>query len=373
MEHDAGDRARADAGTGALVRARTRVAGLALCVAAATAACHTSAPTGFGVDLTVQLAPSLRSNLASVTLQVGGDESYAASLPLSAFQSDQARVQYVPRVHAGTLTFEVDGHAGDGSIVAFGRSAVTLVDGKAVSARIDVAPGTPPAQDTDDMAMDTAPDLASPSPDDLASPTPADLGAPINDLAQPLVFDLAQPIFDLRPPPDLAETYKTVFVSSALYNGNLGGFAGGDAKCQQLAQNAGLRGTYKAWLGDGTDAPATRFVQSSLPYRLVNGTTIANNWADLVKGTIAAPINKTETGGAPPTSTLPCTTSGAGVFTSVAKDGTSMPAGQSCSGWTTTSGQVAWGDDSVATGSWSYGCVGNGFCSNSAPIYCFEQ
>ncbi len=45
----------------------------------------------------------------------------------------------------------------------------------------------------------------------------------------------------------------TVFVSSATYDGNFGsgqitlGHLAADARCQELADSAGLAGTYKAW------------------------------------------------------------------------------------------------------------------------------
>jgi hypothetical protein len=58
---------------------------------------------------------------------------------------------------------------------------------------------------------------------------------------------------------------------------------------------AGLPGTYQAWLSDSTGSPNTRFVRSTGPYRLVNGHTIAANFADLTDGILAAPISVTET------------------------------------------------------------------------------
>jgi hypothetical protein len=57
-----------------------------------------------------------------------------------------------------------------------------------------------------------------------------------------------------------------------------------------------MLGTYKAWLSVPTSSPATRFTQNPGPYVLRNGTRIANNWADLVDGTLLAPINFTEYG-----------------------------------------------------------------------------
>ena len=91
-----------------------------------------------------------------------------------------------------------------------------------------------------------------------------------------------------------------VFVTSTTHDGNLGGLAGADAICQARAAAAGLPGTYLAWLSDGSASPATRFLtQSAGPYRLVNGTTIADDWADLTSGDLDAPINITETGDPP--------------------------------------------------------------------------
>jgi hypothetical protein len=88
-----------------------------------------------------------------------------------------------------------------------------------------------------------------------------------------------------------------VFITSSTHDtGDLGGLAGADAICQNLAEAAGLPGIYRAWLSDDTAWPANRFsnTKSTGPYVLVNGTLIATDWADLTDGTIAAPIDVTE-------------------------------------------------------------------------------
>lgn len=87
-----------------------------------------------------------------------------------------------------------------------------------------------------------------------------------------------------------------VFVTSQTFDGNLGGLTGADAKCQTLAEAAGLGGLYKAWLSDSTGSPITRFVQSQGSYALVDDTIVANDWADLTDGTLAAPITVDENG-----------------------------------------------------------------------------
>jgi hypothetical protein len=54
-----------------------------------------------------------------------------------------------------------------------------------------------------------------------------------------------------------------MFTTSATYDGNLGGLAGADARCQALATAHSLAGAYRAYLGaTGTDAPA-RFAGAS--------------------------------------------------------------------------------------------------------------
>jgi hypothetical protein len=86
------------------------------------------------------------------------------------------------------------------------------------------------------------------------------------------------------------------FLGSADHNGNFGGLSGADALCQGLATAAGLPGSYMAWLSDTTGSPSTRFVRATVPYTLVNGTVVANSWADLTDGNIAHAIDRTESG-----------------------------------------------------------------------------
>jgi hypothetical protein len=90
---------------------------------------------------------------------------------------------------------------------------------------------------------------------------------------------------------------RRVFVSSAVYDGNLGGHAGADAKCNALAGAAHLGGAWMAWVSDATSSPAQRFAKASVGYRLLDGTLIAANWAALTGGaSLQSPIDLTETG-----------------------------------------------------------------------------
>lgn len=165
---------------------------------------------------------------------------------------------------------------------------------------------------------------------------------------------------------------KKVFVSSALYTGDLGGLDGADAKCQALASAANLGGTYRAWLSDTTGSPSTRFTQSTVPYVLVDGTKIADNWADLTDGNLAATISKTETGGAAPQGSVGCPPGNPTVWSATTASGTLASAGLTCSNWSSTNGGSYWGRTTATDSSFTAWCSG-GICSWTAPIYCFQQ
>ena len=89
---------------------------------------------------------------------------------------------------------------------------------------------------------------------------------------------------------------RCVFVTSQTFTANLGGLSGADSKCQELADAAGLSGTFKAWLSDSTTDARDRLAQAAVPYMRVDGVPIADNFADLVDGDLAAPLEIDEAG-----------------------------------------------------------------------------
>jgi hypothetical protein len=184
--------------------------------------------------------------------------------------------------------------------------------------------------------------------------------------------------------PDGAPASKLVFVSSAVYTGDLGGLSGADAKCQGLATAAGLRGTYRAWLSDGFATVADRLCHSMSSYVLVTGALVAANWTELVSGNLSHYIDVTEKGD--PLSLdcssidlCPCGGTGGMVWTGTAADGTLCDAALDCQNWTSSiSPNAAWGEadpgDAAATSNWTTSCNGGPpGCSAEASIYCFEQ
>jgi PKD repeat protein len=85
-----------------------------------------------------------------------------------------------------------------------------------------------------------------------------------------------------------------VFITQILYDGNLGGLVGADEKCQAAAEEAGLGGTWTAWLSDDAEDAIGRIPDGQ--YQLVDGTVIAGDKADLTDGMLNAAINLDEVG-----------------------------------------------------------------------------
>jgi len=164
---------------------------------------------------------------------------------------------------------------------------------------------------------------------------------------------------------------RTVFVTSVAYNGHLGGLSGADSKCQNLADAAGLDGTYMAWLSSDKGSPASRFTRSTSPYVLFDGTRIADDWDDLVDGSLGAAIDVTEQGTLP-TRTNWCGWNEAPAWSHTAPDGTFSGGPPSCDGWRSSVGPARWGSASDTDGKWSAFCNG-GQCAWTAPLYCFQQ
>jgi hypothetical protein len=97
---------------------------------------------------------------------------------------------------------------------------------------------------------------------------------------------------------DAAKASFRVFVSSTTPTGNLGGIAGADALCNQLATAAKLGGTYRAWVSvNGADA--IDHVTSAGPWHLVTGELVAADKAKLASGTLSHLIDKDEKGATP--------------------------------------------------------------------------
>lgn len=164
---------------------------------------------------------------------------------------------------------------------------------------------------------------------------------------------------------------RTVFVTSTIHSGNLGGVAGADAVCNQRAAAAGLPGTFKAWISDASTSPAATFSQSALPYRRTDGQQVAANWADFTDGTLAVPISIDEFGNPVTHNNL-----NGWAWTATNADGTG-PVGSTCNNWAVADyvNQGRKGVTDSAASNWSSnGNPGSFNCAvQPARLYCVQQ
>jgi len=135
---------------------------------------------------------------------------------------------------------------------------------------------------------------------EITPPTP-------NPTKAPTPLPTVSPTESPTPQPTPNDPLLKVFVSSETYQGDLGGIVGADLKCQALASDAGLPGTFKAWISnsDGT-SPSNSFNRGPYGYHTVglneivdsslDSYQVVNNWDDLIDGTLLRPIDITEQG-----------------------------------------------------------------------------
>jgi hypothetical protein len=164
----------------------------------------------------------------------------------------------------------------------------------------------------------------------------------------------------------LAEVFaRLVFVTSETFDGaEVGagaGTAGADAHCQRLANAAGHQGKYLAWLSDGSSSPSSRFSQSSYRYRLIDGTVIAEDWADLIDGALLAAPSLDEYG-------VLQESSADGPWTGTTTAGEASK--DHCEGWT-GSGTGLTGLAGSTTSTWTESLLK--VCGQSHRLYCFQQ
>jgi hypothetical protein len=156
-----------------------------------------------------------------------------------------------------------------------------------------------------------------------------------------------------------------VFLSSTQHDAALGGLAAADAICQSLADAALLGGTWRAWLSGSMIHASQRVTQAVLPYRRTDGVPIADNWDDLIDGTLASPISVDETGTElPPNSEVWTGSNFRGQKTL-----------STCNDWTTNVAGATYGTvglSAAVDATWTD--VYLQFCNRTnVRLYCFEQ
>jgi hypothetical protein len=161
---------------------------------------------------------------------------------------------------------------------------------------------------------------------------------------------------------------KLVFITETSVASTFQGAPAADAICNQEAAAAGLAGTYRAWLGeDDLSSMVLRVAQSESGYVRTDGTSIADNYADLVDGTLDAPINVTALG---------ATVSEVQAWSNQ-HVGAPVPflGAASCAGWTTTaSTSYGWTGLADETDSaWTEGQILPCSPYRLARFYCFQD
>jgi hypothetical protein len=160
---------------------------------------------------------------------------------------------------------------------------------------------------------------------------------------------------------DASVVERRMFVTSSVRNANFGGLDGADALCASEASAASLDGEFKAWLSTMTSSVSDRLVHSSEPYVLVDGTRVANDWDDLVDGSILVPINMDASG----------QLRGGDVWTGTLPNGLPYTQGD-CAGFTNgTDGIGLCGSTASTTGPWTASSTPD--CSLGLALYCIEQ
>ena len=147
------------------------------------------------------------------------------------------------------------------------------------------------------------------------------------------------------------------------------GLSGADRKCQELAKNAGLGGTFKVWLSTLEETAVERFDGSDKSYSDVLGVSIANNFNDLVNGNFINLLKTTETGYSLPVDVL--------VWTGTGKDG--MKKGDTekgqpyCYFWTVEASSLvgSYGKTGQSGAKWTD--AGTTRCNQKLRLYCIEN
>lgn len=177
---------------------------------------------------------------------------------------------------------------------------------------------------------------------------------------------------------------RLVFITSTTYKGGeVGGVEGAHLKCKALADKAGFdnSASFMAWISDAQHSPAQDFKHDldtvDLPYVLLNGVRVADDWTDLILNGPGDGIVVAETG---ENVTMQA------VWTGTAPSGKVFDPAAHCKAWSSSSPadnsrmgmsgiekqQLPQKWEDWKTGKQWTNYVSNG-CNFSYRLYCFEQ
>jgi len=163
---------------------------------------------------------------------------------------------------------------------------------------------------------------------------------------------------------------RLVFATSLLFSpDHIGGLAGADSLCKQLAHKADLPrwASFTAWLSDSTSDARDRVHHGRGRYLRPDATPVAASFDALLAGPLLAPIAIDEFGqpavGAAWTGTRP--------------DGTAVPNASHCTDWTSNdfSDKGHYGVVTALDSRWIFESTPDTnpiFCTTQSHLYCFE-
>ncbi len=128
--------------------------------------------------------------------------------------------------------------------------------------------------------------LALPTVHSIVAPSPIQAQSPVPPTATATPTAIAEPTPTPTPAPR-----GIVLYSAGVQVAELGGRNGADSICQQVSNKPAGYGAYRAFISVNAndeirDMPTNYGVPTNVPITSPNGTTIANNWADLLDGNI---------------------------------------------------------------------------------------
>jgi len=154
---------------------------------------------------------------------------------------------------------------------------------------------------------------------------------------------------------------RRIFITSTVHSANLGGIAGADALCARQAAVASLDGEFKAWLSTRSSSASDRLTHSGVRYVLVDGTTVANDWDDLVDGSILVQINLDADGQLRAGDT----------WTGTLSTGDSYPDDDCAAFMSGSAGMALCGSSAMTDAKWTENITPA--CSAELRLYCIEQ
>lgn len=158
---------------------------------------------------------------------------------------------------------------------------------------------------------------------------------------------------------------RVVFVTHDTFNGHdLDSLANADDLCTTRGKfftpvSRVKDRVFRAWLSTAGSTAAARHVHGTAPYIRPDGTLIANNWADLTNGDLAAPISIDSSGAA----------ANGTAWTGTTATGTAV-AGGNCNVWNSPAEVGTVGSVAATDGKWTQSA--SVACNTMRRLYCVE-